>query len=36
VRLLDQVADVAAFLASDGAGGMTATFVNVTGGMAQD
>ena len=33
VTTLAQVADVAAFLASDQAGGMTATFTNVTGGM---
>ncbi|MFL5734644.1 MAG: SDR family NAD(P)-dependent oxidoreductase [Chloroflexia bacterium] len=33
---LAQVADTAAFLASDLAGGITATFANVTGGMVQD
>jgi NAD(P)-dependent dehydrogenase (short-subunit alcohol dehydrogenase family) len=33
---LAQVVDVAAFLASDAAGGMTGTFLNVTGGMVID
>ncbi len=36
VTTLAQVADVAAFLASDQAGGMTGTIVNVTGGMVPD
>ena len=36
VTTLAQVADVAAFLASNQAGGMTATFTNVTGGMVID
>ena len=36
VTTLAQVADVAAFLASDQAGGMTGTITNVTGGMVPD
>ena len=36
VTTLAQVADVLAFLASEGAGGMTGTIVNITGGMVQD
>jgi NAD(P)-dependent dehydrogenase (short-subunit alcohol dehydrogenase family) len=36
VTTLAQVADVVAFLASDQAGGMTGTIINVTGGMVSD
>jgi enoyl-[acyl-carrier-protein] reductase (NADH) len=36
VTTLSQVADVLAFLASDQAGGMTGTILNITGGMISD
>ncbi len=36
VTTLAQVADVVAFLASDQAGGMTGTIINITGGMVPD
>lgn len=36
VTTLAQVADVLAFLASDQAGGMTSTIINITGGMVHD
>jgi NAD(P)-dependent dehydrogenase (short-subunit alcohol dehydrogenase family) len=36
VTTLANVADVAAFLASDWSGGMTGTILNVTGGMVVD
>ena len=36
VTTLSQVADVLAFLASDQAGGMTGTILNITGGMIPD